>query len=271
MGETPRPDLAIRKTAPEFAAPGAPITYTLSVENVGTTATSRLTVIDPLPDGASFVSSDGLYRPGPPVYTEWAMDGLEPRQVAVFQLVVTATTTLVNAGYRAVLEDGWTWSGDPAVTIVSSQISTGTVDVSAGGIVTSSTGKVDLHFPPGAAAEPVTVTVVQAERLLSDSGFAGIAFGVEAVDEGGNSVTRFEEPLTLRVRYEEHDWQNAGIRDESQLNLYVYSEGVWQAVLPCAGCSHDLENNVFTAVLDHLSLFAIRRKAETSYLPVLRR
>ncbi len=261
----------MRKIAPEFVAPGAPITYTVRVENIGSMRTSSLTVRDVLPDGAALLNTDGLLRPGQAPFVEWQAAGLDPGQVVEFRLVVSATTTVVNADYSTILQEGSVWRGDPVVTLASSRISTGTVDSSAGGIVTSVSGDLDLHFPPNTATQPLTVTMVEVQSPLNESGFAGIAFGIEAADAGGNSVKHFANPLTLTVHYADADWQNVGIEDESQLNLYVYTDGSWRPVLPCAGCSHDRVNNTFTALLDHLSLFALRRVPDTSYLPILRR
>src|SRR5207253_3138227 len=62
---------------------------------------------------------------------------------------------------------------------------------------------------------------------------------------------------TITLRYAEADWQQAGIVDESTLNLYTWNGTAWVAVLPCSGCSLDTANNVLTAVLDHFTEFAL--------------
>lgn len=87
--------------------------------------------------------------------------------------------------------------------------------------------------------------------------YANVAFRLEARDDQGDPVTEFDEPFTITFHYEEWEWQSTGISDESTLNLYQKRNGVWQPLLPCAGCSHDTEENVIVAASDHLSDFAL--------------
>ena len=68
---------------------------------------------------------------------------------------------------------------------------------------------------------------------------------------------RFDPPYTLTLRYEDTDWQSAGIEDESTLNLYYWNGSQWEGILPCASCSLDTVNNELVAVLGHFSEFGL--------------
>jgi hypothetical protein len=72
-------------------------------------------------------------------------------------------------------------------------------------------------------------------------------------------VTSFPASYTIRLTYQDSDWQSAGIADESLLNLAYWdtANGQWVNMLPCAGCSLDSEQNHLVAILNHLTEFAL--------------
>ena len=70
-------------------------------------------------------------------------------------------------------------------------------------------------------------------------------------------MTQFDPPYVLTLLYQDSDWQDAGIEDESTLNLYHWNGSQWEGILPCAGCSLDTVNNQLVAVLDHFSEFGL--------------
>lgn len=87
------PDVAITKVdTPDPVSPGGPLTYTLTVRNVGTASATSVTVNDPLPAPTSFVScvaSQGTCtRDGGTVTA--SLGTLDPGASAVVTLVVTA-------------------------------------------------------------------------------------------------------------------------------------------------------------------------------------
>ena len=55
-GGSPHPDLTINKTGPTSIGPNAPMTYTLTINNVGTANTSDVHVVDTLPAGVGLNS-----------------------------------------------------------------------------------------------------------------------------------------------------------------------------------------------------------------------
>lgn len=151
---------------------------------------------------------------------------------------------------------------------------TGAVTPANGGAVTSGDGKISITFPPGAVNGPIDVALMTQGAPSQPAGgyrFAGKSFVVEATDSSGRPVTQFNQPFTLRVDYVDSDWQNTGITEESDLNLYFWNGAQWTPLLPCVGCSHDLNANRIVAVLDHLTEFAVLAGggAAPLYLPIV--
>lgn len=65
--------------------------------------------------------------------------------------------------------------------------------------------------------------------------------------------------LTITISYSDADWQGGTLLEED-LSVFYWQNGSWHAVLPGLGCVHDLEGNVFVLRLDHLTMFAVRRR-----------
>ena len=141
----------------------------------------------------------------------------------------------------------------------------------SGGTLLSADTNVQITFLPNTTNQDLTVTLTKAATLLTRSGFAGLAFNIDAVDAQGQPVTQFEAPFQLVVHYQDADWQNAGIANEAFLNLYFWRNGVWEAILPCSSCSHDMVNNLIAVTLNHLTLFALRAEPHEIWLPLVRR
>ena len=78
-----------------------------------------------------------------------------------------------------------------------------------------------------------------------------------ATDAAGQADHDLRRPLHHHPELPRYDWQDAGIPVEENLNLYYWNGSAWVGVLPCAGCSLDTVNNHITAVLDHLTEFAL--------------
>ena len=129
----------------------------------------------------------------------------------------------------------------------------------------------EIVFPSGLVSETTTFTYTEEETPSEDTGslvFAGQSFTLIAQDEQGNPITEFNTTFTITLNYEDSDWQNAGIPDESLLNLYYWNGTAWVGVLPCTGCSLDTEANRLVAMLNHLTEFALVGPQEP---PTLRR
>lgn len=151
---------------------------------------------------------------------------------------------------------------------------TGTVTAGEGGQLRSDDGTFTVDFPAGAVAGDTTVSVAkQTEPSAAMGGlsFAGNAITINATDANGNPVTSFAQPFTLVVKYNDSDWQKAGISDEANLNVYFYKDGQWEPLFPCDGCSRDMEKNEFVLKLDHLTEFAVAGANFRVILPNIRR
>ncbi len=95
-----------------------------------------------------------------------------------------------------------------------------------------------------------------------------ILWSLNLVEATNVAVIDLNQPIVLH--YAESDWQNAGIVDEESLNLYYWDGHSWVALLPCAGCSHDPVNNIFTVRLDQATFAALQAvRAQKLYLPLV--
>ncbi len=132
------------------------------------------------------------------------------------------------------------------------------IEPATGGSLSADNGDLTLDFPPGSVTNSTTVTYTpnaSPNNPIGDLVFANMACDLEATDGEGTPVTQFDPPYTLTLLYQDSDWQDAGINDESTLNLYHWNGSQWEAALPCSGCSLDTVNNTLIAVLGHFSEF----------------
>lgn len=266
------PALGLRKRAPEVAMAGEPITYTLQIHNQGLLALDNLTVRDQVPAGAVLQAVPGgavVPLPTGGQQVEWQVARLETGAQTEVRFVVTATQSLLNIVYTVQTAGGYVITGgEPVLTLVSSDVTTGAVNTVDGGVITAQDESLQVVFPPGAVTTPVSVTVISVSEPISTAGFVGVAFQIEATDATGSTVSQFQQPLVITVQYRDQDLQNAGITDEQNLNLYYWDGTQWVATLPCAGCFINSERNTITVAINHLTLFAVR-KAYRVLLPLL--
>jgi hypothetical protein len=127
----------------------------------------------------------------------------------------------------------------------------------AGGVLQGNLGTLLtlLTMPPGAVDAPVqmNVRVLESPPAVGGLQVVGKIFSITAVrEETGEPVTQFSRPFTLVIVY--RDEEVSGI-DESKLTLHYWSEEsqAWKDIPSLV----DLEGNTLTAVLDHLTVFAM--------------
>jgi thermitase len=145
------------------------------------------------------------------------------------------------------------------------------IDPVAGGSLSADNDDLTLDFPPESVTSSTTVTYTpnaSPSNPVGDLVFAGLSCTLEATDVGGNPVTQFDLPYTLTLRYQDPDWQSAGVDDESTLNLYYWNGSQWEGVLPCSGCSLDTDNNVLVTVFDHFSEFGFMGEGDPTSVVV---
>jgi hypothetical protein len=136
----------------------------------------------------------------------------------------------------------------------------GNVDPITGGSLVPPGNSISLVFPAGAVSNTTLVTYTTRPQPTPAPGgfqFLGKSFILEATDLAGNPVTQFDQPYTLTLHYSDSDLEATGVWPEASLNLYFWDGVMWQPVLPCSGCSLDLDTNTLVAVLNHLTDFAV--------------
>ena len=114
--------LALHKAAPESAAPGAVLTYTLAVTNENSILpTHNVILTDTLPVGTGFAAATGNYTVTGNLVT-WAVGDLaagafESVQLGV-QIPITTTGTITNAFYGTISDEAPAVAGTPVTTQV---------------------------------------------------------------------------------------------------------------------------------------------------------
>ena len=253
--------------------------YPAAYENViGVSATDQDDVRASWSNYGSYIS---VAAPGVSIYSTYWNDGstyaymsgtsmAAPHVAGLAALLFAQDGSRSNATVRSLIEETADDLGDPgwdqyygygrinayrALGRVSA-----TVDPATGGSLIADNGNLTLDFPPGSVSSITTVTYTPNASPSNPTGdlvFANMDCVFEATDGQGNPVTHFDPPYTLTLRYQDSDWQNAGITNESTLNLYYWNGSQWVGVLPCAGCSLDTVNNELVAVFDHFSEFSL--------------
>jgi ABC-type transport system substrate-binding protein len=139
----------------------------------------------------------------------------------------------------------------------------------AGGVLTNTLG-ITVDIPESAFNQEVTLLLQNTYLPLQPlpGSVPMLSFSLEALDAAGQPVTTLAEPLTLTIIYADEQIAAAGL-DEADLNLAYWNGFAWEFLLPCAGCSHDLEANQVIVVLDHLSEFSLAAVQEKLFLPLI--
>ncbi len=87
-----------------------------------------------------------------------------------------------------------------------------------------------------------------------------------------NLSPSFQQPYTMTITYDDADWQQRGVSNESVLNVYAMGKGDWEALLPCGGCTIDTEANTITLQTNQITDFALMRRVRWSlHLPMVSR
>ncbi len=190
-------------------------------------------------------------------------------------ITLTSPTTSANCGrsrnnsvgYLTISNGRWSRSvmTPPIVTCTASA----TVQPGEAATLTFLNGRGQVEFPADLVSLPTTFTYTEQDapsQPLGSNTFAGLSFTLDATDPAGNPVTSFPASYTIRLTYQDSDWQSAGIADESRLNLAYWDTATsqWVNVLPCEGCSLDTEQNDLVASLNHLTEFALLASTDTT-------
>jgi uncharacterized repeat protein (TIGR01451 family)/CSLREA domain-containing protein len=197
------PALVIAKDGPAEAIEGYPITYTLTVTNVGSAAAETLVITDALPAAAYYLSG-GAYDPVGHAVT-WTAPSLAADRGAVqVNLVVAAAQTVANADYRVSASGGYSATGIvPVVTVV--------MPVSIRYVASDGA---DGQNTCGYSANPCA-TIQHAVDVAGDGNeirvAAGTYTGAQTVIDSRTGYTYTQvvfitKTLTLRGGYDANDW-----------------------------------------------------------------
>jgi hypothetical protein len=151
-------------------------------------------------------------------------------------------------------------SSNAMIVMPGGVVSEATISPENGATLISVDNKVTTVFPAGLVEGDTLIKLTKRTLPPHPIGpleYAGTAFDLSAYGPNGIPVTQFLGDFTLNVGYGELGLQAAGAGAEEQLNLYWWDGGTWQGLLPCNGCSHDIEGQRFIVVLDHLTEFAV--------------
>jgi uncharacterized repeat protein (TIGR01451 family) len=199
---TPQPDLAIAKAdSADPVSPGDPLTYTLTVTNLGPSDDTAVTVSDPLPAGVTFVSS----TPGPP---QCALAG-STLDCSLGPMAAGATTTVtidvtVNASTGLLVNTATVsahWLDlEPANNSASAVTSVGSME---GELSHGTERLLDLAAQPGPVADVDTFRIYQAPHssyevvVDATSGDIGAGSGpsLDLTAEGGPAVIQSSLPV----------------------------------------------------------------------------
>jgi RHS repeat-associated protein/uncharacterized repeat protein (TIGR01451 family) len=252
--------------APEVAAPGEVVTFTLIVNNDGPVVAQGLVASDSLPKGLDYVvgsSSEAEYDP-PTGTLVWQMPDLEAGETRSlpFAVRVTAppagevsnTATLTGPGLSVPLTATIpVFVGEPNLVLPET-----------GGTIHSTDGRVKVVFPPGAVS---TLTEVSQRPLapldLPPDRHLFYRFEVTAREAGRPSVAvdAFALPITVTVTYSDAEVQ--GLLEE-ELRLVSWDEkvGAWVPITTTV----DMANKRLTAQLSHFSVYAIEGEEDVLFL-----
>jgi uncharacterized repeat protein (TIGR01451 family) len=108
--------LEIGKEGPDVAIAGDPITYTLTISNVGPNPATGLVITDTIPTGARYIEGSGGTQTGNVV--TWHISLLPTNTVTQVYFAVTATETITNQAYEVESSGGYRFVGEETVVTV---------------------------------------------------------------------------------------------------------------------------------------------------------
>lgn len=108
-----------------------------------------------------------------------------------------------------------------------------------------------LIIPSGALSSNTEISVGEVDNPPElPYGFNYIGSAISFEPDGLN----FNNPITIQIPYQDNFLSDAGIPDDSNLQLYCYNKSSqsWEEIIPLG-----VENNILTAKINHFSYYAI--------------
>ncbi|MDM8528045.1 FG-GAP-like repeat-containing protein [Anaerolineales bacterium HSG24] len=119
------PKLTISKNASTVVEPNAPLTYTLTVANIGTLTATNLVITDALPVGATYLSGGNLIDSA---VVSWMQSYLPPNRVVKVSFAVSSTQAITNRHYWVGANGGYSATGKSAVATQLAEPTSGSGD-----------------------------------------------------------------------------------------------------------------------------------------------
>jgi hypothetical protein len=132
--------------------------------------------------------------------------------------------------------------------------------------------EISLDVPAQAVATNATfnyIGLVPSVQPLPPAYTSVVAFELTAIDEGGQAIEQFAEPLSLRITYTDEQLAALGITDPATLGILYWNGQQWEPV----SATVDTSQQQISAMLDHFSTFALAAGGSraTLYLPLIQR
>ena len=122
---------------------------------------------------------------------------------------------------------------------------------------------VSLQVPENSVTEETTLLYTQV-HTVTEPGFAGVAFGLSAYQNGEHLENfTFETPVTVRLDYDE---QILNGMDERYLLLFTWTGTDWEDAA-CGAYERHLDENWLSVPICHLSKFALSEFFNKVFLP----
>ncbi|MCB0008230.1 MAG: DUF11 domain-containing protein, partial [Anaerolineales bacterium] len=106
------PGLQINKSGPATAAMGAPVVYSVAVNNPGPGTATNVVITDVVPAGATYLSGGTLNGN----VVSWTIPSLAEGVTSTVQFTVSATQTITNSDYAVTAAGGFSATGSTSVT-----------------------------------------------------------------------------------------------------------------------------------------------------------
>jgi uncharacterized repeat protein (TIGR01451 family) len=166
-------DLAITKSGPASSTAGSPIVYTITVTNNGPSDAAAVTVTDPTPAGASFVSNSGACTTSFPCALGTMTPGQTKTITSTFTTPANFTgTSLSNTAAVTSTTSDPSGGNNAAIAFTSFGAASADLSVSKSGPLTATSGSTVSYTITVVNNGPATATNV----VLSDPTPAGLAF-----------------------------------------------------------------------------------------------
>ena len=243
---------------PVQAEPGQVVTYTVTATNAAETVLQDITLTDVLPPGLTYVPDSGWgfefdprknrltrqiaeFRPGQ------TLTGSFQTRVTGLEIGQSVTNTVV-ANSVAVAD---TVTASISIEVVAPRADQAWITPEQGGWLRTTDGRVTLHFPPGAVKNRTRISYAALAEVPAKYDQMRFAFSLEAADQAGQPVQRFDQALVLTYAYPPRE-SKPPVYEEPALFYWDAAQGAWTQI----PAELDSQAGLLRASLDHFSIYS---------------